>query len=163
MQAGRAERTEAPGLPRIFADVMLGRLARALRFVGLDTTWADESGRAAALEEAVLGGRVIATRDRKLKTYGYRRVLVASDHWLAQLEQVLAELELERSALPAYTRCSRCNRGIEPVEREAVRDIVPPFVYATHTEFHRCAACQRVYWAGSHVLRLNRTLRREVP
>lgn len=145
-------------LPRLFADVMLGRLARALRFVGLDTTYADEAGRARALEEAILTGRVIVTRDRRVKTYGCRRVFIVSDHWLEQLHQCLVELGLRREDLPAYTRCSRCNTPLEPASRDSVRDRVPPFVWSTQKDFHLCPRCDRVYWAGSHVKRLNARL-----
>lgn len=139
---------------------MLGRLARALRFVGLDTTYADEPGRGRAVEDAILSGRVLVTRDRRLKTYGCRHVFVESDHWIEQLDQVLRELGLKHEELPAYSRCSRCNRELERVDRETIRDLVPPFVHATHSEFHRCPGCQRVYWPGTHVTRLNAKLGR---
>jgi uncharacterized protein with PIN domain len=157
-----ATAAKSPGgevkLPRIFADTMLGRLARALRLVGLDTTYADEEGRARALDSAILTGRVIATRDKRLNSYGCRRVFVVSDHWEEQLAQVLVELGLDRAALPAFSRCSRCNREIVPVARDEVRDVVPPFVFATQRAFHRCPGCARVYWAGTHVQRMQSRL-----
>lgn len=145
-------------LPRLLADTMLGRLARALRLIGLDTAYADEQGRGRALEQAILTGRVIVTRDRRLNAYGCRRVLAVSDHWEEQLAQVLSELGLDREALPAFSRCSRCNREIIAVSRNQVRDTVPPFVFATQREFHRCPGCGRVYWAGTHVTRMQRRL-----
>lgn len=151
-------RAEPGALPRLCTDQMLGRLARALRFVGLDTTYADEAHRGPVMEDAILEGRAICTRDRKLKTYGCKRIFVVSDHWREQLEQVLDELALDRTSLPAWTRCSRCNQRIEPVAKETVQTVVPPYVYATHEQFHRCPECHRVYWSGSHVVRLNRAL-----
>jgi uncharacterized protein with PIN domain len=145
---------------RFFADVMLGRLARVLRFLGLDTTYGTCGERPALLEEAILSGRIILTRDRRLKAYGCRRVLVESDHWTEQLVQVAGEIGIAPDDLAAFSRCSRCNDVLAPVQkRDEVRDLVPSYTYATKERFTRCPRCKRVYWSGSHVERMNRRLR----
>jgi len=37
------------------------------------------------------------------------------------------------------------------VAREAVKDLVPPYVFETQKAFSRCAACGRIYWRATHV------------
>ena len=38
----------------------------------------------------------------------------------------------------------------QQVDKEAVFERVPPFVYLTQQRFAICPACNRVYWHGTH-------------
>jgi hypothetical protein len=119
---------------------MLGRLARYLRFLGYDTSYRADVEDADLVAEAAREGRVVLTRDRALVLE--RRVrpalLLTSDATTEQLRAVVDHFGLDwRSKRPA--RCTLCNEEIVP-EPGGAR--------------WRCPVCERVYWEGSHVLRL---------
>jgi uncharacterized protein with PIN domain len=67
------------------------------------------------------------------------------------VEQVVSAFPVEARPL---TRCSECNEPLTPIDRGEARDFVPPNVYETHREFLRCSRCERIYWKGSHVIKM---------
>jgi len=140
--------------PRFAADVMLGRLARWLRLLGLDTFYdnhADDDFLAGLVGRE---GRTLLTRDHPL----HRSLppgtsyLVVADRHPAQLTEVARAFSLERFDLPP--RCSRCNGPLAETSLARVEYLVPPFVRATQHRFCQCTACGKVYWAGSHAPRI---------
>lgn len=146
---------------RFVADVHLGALARNLRLLGFDTTWerdlADEAIVALARDEK----RIILTRDKGILKHGR----VTHGYWLRntdplrQLEEVIRALDLAHDIQP-YTRCLECNGELQPVERSAVAHAVPLQVFLVHRDFRQCQRCQRVYWQGSHLRRLDQIIER---
>jgi uncharacterized protein with PIN domain len=60
--------------------------------------------------------------------------------------------------LRPFSRCTRCNAAIEALPRALAEPLVPPRVAARHAEFWRCPRCGRIYWAGTHLNRMRRTL-----
>lgn len=141
--------------PRFVADAHLGRLARYLRFLGFDTlqrnAWND--GELVALARDTQ--RIVLTRDRALLM---RRDVVhgaclRADDPLAQLREVGARYGLARRRdRPA--RCLRCNAVLEAVDKAAVAARLPPAVQARHDAIWHCAACDQLFWRGSHWQRL---------
>jgi len=88
---------------------------------------------------------------------------VTHGYWLrstepdAQLEEVIRALQLGADFAP-YTRCLECNGACVPISRgEAARE-VPLQVFLVYRDFRRCTGCGRVYWAGSHLRRLDRVI-----
>jgi uncharacterized protein with PIN domain len=53
-----------------------------------------------------------------------------------------------------------CNARLYPVPRATVKDRVPPRVFKRFRCFARCLGCQRIYWRGTHFLRLEQLVRR---
>jgi len=142
---------------RFVADGHLGTLARYLRMIGFDTLWRNDAPDAELARASVEEHRILLTRDRGLLkrrsvTHGY---LVRSPDPVRQLAEVVRRLDLFRSIAP-FRRCLRCNGVLETVRKEDVVERLPPRVRASHDEFRRCAACARVYWAGSHQRRMQR-------
>ncbi len=143
---------------KFVVDVMLGRLAKWLRFLGHDTLYFrgdDDRLLALAREE----GRVLLTRDTHLlKRCPTGRVLfIRGDHLSEQLKQVIEELDLPVEG--RGSRCMRCNVPLESVEKAEVEHLVPEFVFRTQPLFSRCPSCRRIYWPGSHVRRMEEALR----
>ncbi len=144
---------------RFVCDVHLGKLARRLRMLGLDTVWRND------LEDAEIAGlaqrerRIVLTRDRGLlkRNRIERGCLVRGERVRDQLSEVVRRLDLAGRLRP-LTRCPLCNGAVEPVPRDAVLDLVPPRVRREQEEFRRCAGCGKIYWAGSHVDRFRREL-----
>jgi len=144
---------------RFIADVHLGTLARYLRLLGFDTVWRNDLGDEEIIDRALAGRRIILTRDIGILRNGR----VTHGYWLrstepdAQLEEVIRALQLGADFAP-YTRCLECNGACVPISRgEAARE-VPLQVFLVYRDFRRCTGCGRVYWAGSHLRRLDRVI-----
>ena len=152
-------RSESP--PRFALDAMLGRLARWLRVLGLDATWRAAVADAALVRHALDEGRWLLTRDRALPAeWRVPRIhLVESEQPLEQLREIFDAFAL-RPGVRLFARCTRCNAPIEAVPREVAATRVPPRVLVRNERFWRCPRCGRIYWEGSHVDRMRRTLER---
>jgi uncharacterized protein with PIN domain len=163
--AARRARDEAlQRPPRFMADAMLGRLARWLRILGLDTAYEAHIDDGDLVRRAVQQRRIILTRDRRLPDewrVGGIHVLEAEAP-MAQLREIEAVFAICRDARP-FTRCSRCNTGLHAAARDDVRGEVPARVLLDHERFLRCPRCGRIYWSGSHVARICRALGRALP
>ena len=143
--------------PRFVVDVHLGKLNHYLRMLGfdavLDVRWDD-----AELENiAATQRRILLTRDKGLLmragvTHG---CYIRSPQPRQQLRYLLQRLDLYRLARP-FTRCIECNGHIEPVAKADIRDRLPEDTKHRFDEFWRCSECGRVYWKGSHYVRMNR-------
>jgi uncharacterized protein len=144
---------------RFVCDVHLGTLARRLRLLGFDTTYANDADDRTLVRIAVEDHRVLLSRDRGLLSrrvvrHGY---LPRSDDPADQLSEVVARFRLAPIAAP-LTRCVRCNALLVSVTLEEVGDVVPPRSRRAFDRFARCPACVRVYWPGSHIDALTSTL-----
>jgi uncharacterized protein with PIN domain len=144
---------------RFIADAHLGGLARLLRMLGFDTIYSnnisDEKIRAVARAEE----RVILTRDRELLkcrviTHGcYVHALKP----LEQLREIVDRLHLRSGARP-FTLCLECNLPLLPIEKAAIEDRLPPRVRQLYNAFRWCEGCDRVFWNGSHLERMQALL-----
>jgi hypothetical protein len=149
-------RIDPGGLPRFIADAHLGRLARHLRFAGIDTLWANAWKDAELVAIAGREGRIALTCDRALLMH---RALHAGCHVrsrqpLAQLAEVARRHALRLDA-GRTSRCLECNGLPEPVAKPLVAALVPPRSLAAFSEFWRCPDCRRIYWRGTHWQRMH--------
>lgn len=149
---------------RFVADAHLGGLARLLRMLGYDTLYSNHLDDDEIIEISVRDGRIILTRDRELLkrkevTHGcFVHALKAE----AQFAEIVERLQLAGGARP-FSLCLHCNRSLEPVEKGAVLDQLPPQVREHYDRFCTCRGCGRIYWEGSHWDRMWRRLRAAVP
>lgn len=142
---------------KFLIDQHAGKLCRWLRFLGFDAEMASGSVYDLAAR-AVREGRVLVTRNRKAGDLPIATCLILlSDDPREQLRQIVGELGLKGKLRP-FTRCPVCNAELKSIEKKEVKDLVPPHTYATHEEFSLCPSCGRVYWEGSHVERVSKTL-----
>jgi uncharacterized protein with PIN domain len=138
---------------KFIADVMLGRLAKRLRLLGFDVLYdpaLDDNG---LIRLSLEQHRLILTRDEALtaRPLAANHLFINGDLVEEQLEQVLSGSPGDASPL---TRCSRCNEPLSSLPRQEAQDLVPPYVLENHETFLRCTACGRIYWRGTHVLRM---------
>lgn len=141
---------DADGLaaPRFAADRMLARLARWLRLCGADVSFDPPLGGSALLHAARQEGRIVLTRDKRLRTAS-DVLYLSSELFREQLREVLQAFAIDPDR-GALTRCSQCNSILHDAGREAVRQRVPPFVYASQDRFSVCEGCGRIYWPATH-------------
>ena len=148
-------------MQRFVADRMLGKLAKWLRVLGYDVVYLKK-----AAEEEILQnlqeGRTLLTRNRRARSWhGKGRVfMVNNDDPKIQLCEVVKGLRLAESDSAMFSRCLSCNRPLAAVRREEVREEVPDYIYQRQKEFHRCSDCGKVYWHGSHAVRMRQQLRK---
>ncbi|HEX8903448.1 MAG TPA: Mut7-C RNAse domain-containing protein [Longimicrobiaceae bacterium] len=153
------------GAPRLFADAMLGRLARWLRVLGFDTAYDDTLPDPELVRLAEAEGRVLLTRDRHLlrELRPARALEVRGDAPLSQLREVVAALGL-RPPDELFTRCLVCNAPLSPpLLVEDADPLLPPSARGMPGPTRRCPTCGRVYWEGSHVRRMRRALEQALP
>jgi hypothetical protein len=72
-----------------------------------------------------------------------------------QIAQVRGELKLDFAGERPLSRCSLCNSVLVEISREEAQNAgAPPAVLLRHDTFWRCPGCGRLYWPGSHYVRI---------
>ncbi len=149
--------------PKFIVDSNAGKLARWLRMMGYDALFFNNIDDAHLIDLALKGGRVVLTKDtqivkRRVATNGQLKVvLTPDDDPKQQLRQVVKELKLD-CRLGQFTRCLECNQSLVTRSKEEVKELVPPYVFRTQTQYMQCPACLRVYWRGTHWQRMKEEL-----
>jgi hypothetical protein len=144
---------------RFVLDVHLGTLARYLRLLGFDTLYRNDYDDHQIVRLAHEQSRIILTRDKGLLKHG----AVTRGRWirhtrpLEQLRETIAAFDLAGSARP-FTRCAVCNGRLRALGRRDVASLVPARVRERHDKFARCTLCRRIYWPGTHTLRIRKAL-----
>ncbi|MDR3567984.1 MAG: Mut7-C RNAse domain-containing protein [Syntrophobacteraceae bacterium] len=136
------------GGKRFAADIMVGRLARWLRVLGLNARSVVLSGRE-VVESLISEGCIPVTRSRKFRDID-GVAFIRSDRSFEQLLEVISLVSITREEVRPFSRCTLCNARLVPVAREAVFGAVADYVFETAIDFCRCPDCARVYWPGSH-------------
>ncbi|MBW1981654.1 MAG: Mut7-C RNAse domain-containing protein [Deltaproteobacteria bacterium] len=146
-------------MKRFMADRMLGKLAKWLRVLGYDVIYL-RKGTAEEIKRGLRQGRVLLTRDRRAQPWRRegRIVIVSSNDPQEQLIEVFRNLELQFSSSALFSRCLLCNRVLRAVDKNDIAAEVPEYVWHTHSRFFRCPQCNRVFWPGSHSVRMRRQL-----
>jgi hypothetical protein len=152
---------------KFIVDSNVGRLARWLRIAGFDTVFINDLDDNRLVRLALSEGRVLLTKDtqilkRRVATTGRLKViLIESEEVKAQLHQVVKALNLGDKIKP-FTLCLECNQPLVLSEKEDVKELVPPYIFQTQTQYMQCPACQPVYWRGTHWQRMSRELEKIV-
>ncbi|MFX0579023.1 Mut7-C RNAse domain-containing protein [Nocardia nepalensis] len=161
LDIGRVTRVRPHPLrePRFVVDVNLGGLAKLMRLMGLDVDCRWDADDAALAELSAAQHRILLTRDRGLLkrrnvTHG---VYVRSDRPIDQIVEVIRRLDLVEHLAP-LTRCLRCGGAVVAVGKAEVEDRLQPLTRRHYDTFQQCRGCGRVYWRGSHQVRLNATV-----
>ncbi len=140
-------------------DVHLGKLAKTLRMLGIDTCYQNNYSDQAIASIAKSENRIVLTRDVGL----LKQKNIRWGYWLRsqkpeeQTEEVIKKFNLENSIRP-FARCLECNGTIEPVSKEAVLESLPPKTIQYFNEYYQCACCKKVYWKGSHYERMQKMI-----
>ena len=118
--AGPERRKDAPGIPKLTCDTMLGKLGRELRILGMDVEQKRGWGSTRGYRQARSRERVFLTRNTELK--GQPGVLfIDSEKPDEQLGQVRREYGLSPEPDKALSRCLQCNVALEKITRDQAR------------------------------------------
>ncbi len=138
-------------MSRFIVDCMLGKLARWLRILGFDTIFDCSLSDEELLNLARSQNRWLITRDRELAAKG--GYLLKAEGWEEGIKEVLEKFHLRERIRP-FTRCPVCNSLLQGIGREEARLLVPPIAFSRASKFAVCPGCGRVYWDGTHLLRM---------
>ncbi len=148
---------------KFVADSMVGKLARWLRFLGIDVVYVQSGDLDEIVKIAQDEGRIILTRNtdvlKKLKGHRVWIYFLPSEKSEIQLKDVVERFNLWEEIKP-FSRCTVCNEPLVPVKKEEVRGKVPFYIFQNMEHFEKCPKCGRIYWEGTHVRRLREKLTR---
>jgi len=138
---------------KLLCDQMLGSLMTWLRILGYDTLYAQQNtSDDALLTLAKTEERTLITRDKELLHRAKKQripcIELHSTNLNDQLRTVFMQLPFDNTQL--LTRCTLCNKRLEPIEKHNVKNLVPKRIYDQHTTFWYCTTCTKVYWMGTH-------------
>jgi len=150
---------------KFIVDHNVGKLAKWLRIMGYDAWFFEGSSDSQMIATALAENRVILTRDtqimrRRLVTSGQlKAILIQSDEPERQIRQVIDILKLDCQFQP-FSICLECNQPLVERSREQVKDLVPPYVFQTKSQYMECPACHRIYWRGTHWQAMTKNLKK---
>ena len=140
--------------PKFIVDGMLGTVARWLRILGYDTVYDKNAEDWLIIRRAELEGRIIITRDKSLNNKAVKQGVKSILIWEEDIADVLAHVAviagIRLSVDFSKTRCPEDNTPLVKVDKELVKNSVPPAVYRVHSDFWMCPRCGKVYWIGKH-------------
>jgi uncharacterized protein with PIN domain len=77
------------------------------------------------------------------------------------LKEFFNALDMKPDLAQMFKRCLRCNDLLMPLNQEEAQQKwpeIPVYVLQTQKRFNWCNRCRKVYWAGTHVRNMIRTL-----
>lgn len=140
---------------RFILDAHLGKLAKLLRLLGFDTEYYNNIDDNDLILLGNCENRIVLTRDRgilksRLLTHGY---YVRSIYPKNQLKEIIEKFDLFSQFSP-FSRCLICNEKIKNISNSEIKNLVNPEILNTFKKIYHCPACNRIYWEGSHYLRM---------
>lgn len=139
------------GEPKFLTDQNLGKLAKRLRLLGLDTANFSTSDPSEFIAKANTEKRTILTRSigllkHKSVVYGY---WARHEDISTQLQDILNRFQL-KSYLKPFGRCSICNGCVIEAQKDNIAQLLPSKTKMYFDDFTRCENCGQIYWKGSH-------------
>lgn len=133
---GYVIKTRTPVAVKFVLDVHLGKLARALRMLGFDTSYENNYSDKTIAQLAERDHCIVLTRDVGL----LKQKVIKWGYWLRsqqpeeQLAEVIHYYELAEKLRP-FEQCLACNGKIMAVPKEAILDKLPPKTKLYFEEF----------------------------
>ena len=142
-----------PDSPDFHCDSGLGGMARWLRAAGYDAHFWPHIEDDLLIEKTMQSNAILLTTDGPLMS---RSAVV----WGA-VPALLVPLEVgkheqfrftaQRLGLQRKTpRCMACGGTLNDVQKESVRDRIPPRTYPWRDEYYECRRCGKLFWHGTH-------------
>jgi uncharacterized protein with PIN domain len=143
---------------KFIADAHLGKLARYLRLLGIDTAYKNFYTAKELIATAIVEDRIILTRSEAFESRkAVRSVVIQSEDPFMQLKQVALQFELKDYFQP-FSRCLLCNGNLQAVLKEKLSNSLEENTRNYFNEFWQCDNCNHVYWKGSHYNKMLRTI-----
>jgi tRNA1Val (adenine37-N6)-methyltransferase len=140
-----------------FCDSMLYRLAKYLRFSGIDAAYLKDADDDWILSECQRSGRTLISLDRELiSRFRKRKMRCFEPSSFSPKEQYLETMKKFDIKESNPRRCLKCNAKVIKIEKEKIEGMVPEFTYKTHQDFFVCQCCSKITWGGTHLERFRK-------
>ncbi|HNT91446.1 MAG TPA: Mut7-C RNAse domain-containing protein [Smithellaceae bacterium] len=137
---------------KFITDATLRNLAKWLRLLGYDTkVFPGKAGRE-MLRIAQSEDRIVLTRRADMVERQFSGLLYLLPHSdiASQLTAVINKFSIKIEKQKMFTICLKCNKRLQSVALEDVRDMVPVYVFEHCVNFNQCPVCGNIYWEGTH-------------
>lgn len=132
---------------RFVCDRMLGRLARWLRMMGVDTEYPGEMDDRELVDMSIKSGRILLTRDRDLAARMGSNAAYIQEHELEdQIERFIDGFGMPEGW---FQRCTTCNGVLSVDETLSASGRVPEAILHGHIRIWTCRRCGQAYWPGT--------------
>ncbi|MBN2485768.1 MAG: Mut7-C ubiquitin/RNAse domain-containing protein [Bacteroidales bacterium] len=136
-------------------DSHLGKLAKYLRMLGFDSLYDNNFADEEIILKALKDNRIILTRDKLLLKspvvmHGYY-VRATDKH--EQLREIVQKFNLY-CQFKSFTRCMTCNSILIQVTKKELPVKPDQQIIATYNKFFFCRQCNKLFWKGSHFIRM---------
>lgn len=144
---------------KFFADVMVARVVRWLRAIGIDTVWEDAIADRDLVRRAIEEKRFILTLDKPLiEEWRVDNVLLLrSENPFEQFQELVTRFEIKKPK-ELFTRCLVCNTLLRRASAAEIDAGAPPSMRENEKNFQFCPNCRKVYWEGSHTRRMREAI-----
>ena len=147
--------------PIFVVDAMLGNIAKKLRLLGFDSEYSSNSDDVALIIKSKNENRILITKDVPLYERAKKQktsvICLTNDKEVEQLSQIFKNLKLSSVSISGNsTRCTDCNQKLESVEKQNVKNRIPEGVFEKLDNFWQCSNCNKIYWEGTHIQRLQK-------
>jgi len=124
-----------------------------LRAAGYETIWIPDIDDAELVRQGQRRDAIILTTDSLLMERGILRDGIVPGFWVAPtltIEEQLALVFREFGLALRDPRCTKCGGELRRVDRESVRDRIPPRTARWLDEYFACGGCGQLFWRGTH-------------
>ena len=155
-------RTNAwPKPDRFWCDAGLGGLARWLRAAGFVAFWKPDIDDPEVLRQTQKWSAVLLTTDSLLMERRLLRDGIIRSLWIPptlHIPQQLALVFAEFGLSPGEPRCMSCGGELRQVDKQALKERIPPRTFRWLDEYFVCNECDQLFWRGTHWLNIQREL-----
>jgi len=146
--------------PKFVCDVHLGMLARNLRKFGMDVLYNNSYSDETIAQISIQEKRIILTKDvgllkRKDVRYGY---FVRNKNPDKQTIEILKIFPVLKYMNP-FSRCLECGSKIRRISRAKAILKLPDHFFEQGMSFYFCSNCDKIYWQGSHLIKMAKELK----
>lgn len=135
---------------KFIADCHLGKLAKYMRLMGIDTLFFQHIEDDDLIKIANNEDRIILTRDRSLSMRkNAPAFFLEPTETKSQLKKVIEHYKIKEHPAP-FSRCIVCNTPLQVIEKEKIIEKLPKKVIKFFNYFEYCPNCDRIYWQGDH-------------
>jgi len=141
---------------KFLTDVMLLKLGRWLRILGVSTEFPADSDDDSLLFQAKSENLVLLTMDENLskraEKLGIKSFLIPHDKVSIadQLSLLVKRFKLPIKDFEERTLCTKCGGDLEIVDASEVKAKVPADIPKRFKAVWRCKKCGQIYWKGGH-------------
>jgi hypothetical protein len=145
---------------RFICDVMLGKLAKKLRMLGIDTSYHNNITEEYLIAAALKENRIVLTRRTAFPILNITVpvLFILDNNPKNQLRQTVSHFRITKEMISPFSRCISCNKELSPLGKDLAEGKVADYVFNTTDTFTTCLSCEKIYWSGTHLQNMKRII-----